>query len=150
MRLAEVDPALHDIHWTMVWTAWTGIATAVLALAAIVGGIFARNELREAIRARTQATADAYDLQQRADRRAAELHQEQIAPYVVILMDPSTVGNGVMDLVCRNFGQTVALDVRVTFDAALQRTRPGATTPTNVRWPALIPSLAPGQQFRVL
>lgn len=126
-----------------------------LALAAVVGGFFARNQLREAKKAHKQATADAYalqsrasadahalqradadrayELQQRADLRAAKLYQEQIAPYVVILMDPSTVGNGVMDLVCKTFGQTVALDVQVTFDTPLQRTRPGATTPSEIR-----------------
>lgn len=97
----------------------------------VVGGIalfFAKGQLHEASLARTQTK---------------ELELEKSQPYVVLSMEEST-GPDYIDLVLRNYGQTAAHNVRVILDPAPKRAFPQG----EVRFPDVIPLLAPGQEWR--
>lgn len=114
--------------WTTIWTAVTGVGTVGLFFGALGAALIARGQLREATRARVDA----------------------VAPYVVIYMEQSKAGLFIFDLVCKNFGQTAASNVTVKFDPPVLRvgTYEGEE-PRRIGWPALIPTLAPGQEFRI-
>ena len=145
-------------NWTLFWVAVTGAATAGLVVVALVAALYARSQLAEARTARETASRDAYELQKRAAADALALQTkasdlahalqlEQIAPYVVIYKEQSKADLNAFDLVCKNYGQTAASDVRVEYDPPLQRTRPNAPNQP-MPWPECIPTLAPGQEYR--
>lgn len=125
-----------DEDWTTIWTAVTGLATVALFVGALIAALIAKKQLDDAKGARTQATTEAHDLL-----------LEQIAPYVTIFMEPSLAAANAMDLVCKNFGQTAAADVKVTFDSEPRRSV-NRQDPESIQWPDTIPTLAPGQEFR--
>ena len=130
---------------------WTAFGTVGLLLVAIVAAFYAAQQLAEARRSREEATKDAYDLQEKANKAAYQLHLEQIQPNVVLIMEPGRADVHLFDLVLKNFGQTSAHDVRVSMgDSPLRRTSgDGGPLSEVVRWPEVIPVLAPGQELRI-
>lgn len=119
-------------------------------MVAIVAAGVAVNQLAEARKARETATKDAYDLQAQTNKDARNLQLEAIQPYVMMYMERSGASDRLVDLVAKNFGQTAATNVRVSFEPHPQRSSQGQQPPEDVRWPDAIPTLAPGQEHRVL
>ena len=107
--------------WTSLAT-WTGVlvATAAATAAVVVG----RRQLDEAQR----------------------LRNEQAQPYVVVFADDSGGDPRHIDLVIKNFGQTAATDIRVTFSEPLHSAVLEEQSPIKV--PEVIPVLVPGQEWR--
>lgn len=102
---------------------WTALAAWVTAGVALIAGAIAVGQLGETRR----------------------LRLEQAQPYVVVFMEPSQAGSWFVELVVRNFGATAAHDVRLNIDPA-PRTQSGSRD--QVWLPAVIPVLAPGQEWR--
>lgn len=109
------------------WTpaAWSALAEWVTAFVAVAAGAFAFQQVREARR----------------------LREEQSQPYVVAYMEPSAASEHLIDLVVRNFGSTVAVDVRLEIDPHPQRTVQG-TKVEDVKLFDRLPVLVPGQEWR--
>ncbi|WHP61128.1 hypothetical protein QMY03_09580 [Arthrobacter sp. KFRI-F3372] len=107
---------------------WSAIGTWITLIVGGVALFFAKGQLDEASRARTQTK---------------ELELEKSQPYVVLAMEEST-GPDYIDLVLRNYGQTAAHNVRVTLDPRPKRAYPAG----DVKFPEIIPLLAPGQEWR--
>lgn len=103
--------------------AWSALASWSAVLFAVVAGLIARGQLREARR----------------------LREEQAQPYVVAYAESSQVGEWVIDLVVKNFGATAATGVRVEFDPPLRRAASGEEA---VDFPEVIPVLVPQQEWR--
>jgi len=107
---------------------WSAVGTWITL---VVGGValyFAKGQLNEASRARTQTK---------------ELELEKSQPYVVLTMEES-VGPEFIDLVVRNYGQTMAYDVKIELDPWPKR----AEDEQDVKVPDVIPVMAPGQVWR--
>ncbi len=85
-------------------------------------------------------------------RQARELRREEMAPYVVVDVVPSTTSNWLLELVVENIGQTVARDVRITVDPPLRSTLD--TDEVQVaRWSVLeegVRTMAPGRRLTAL
>jgi len=117
--------------WHLGPDVWAAIATWVGACVALAAGIavatIGRSQLAEARR----------------------LRREQAQPYVVVFAQESDSGPWNIDLVIKNFGETAATDVRVTFsaplDSAVLRTPPSHSP---IKTPEVIPVLVPGQEWR--
>lgn len=118
---------------------WTAFGTVGLLVVAVVAALFARAQLEEARTARQAASKDAHDLL-----------VEQVQPNVVLYTEHNPAEDSFIDLVMKNFGQTIATDVRSAITPAPQRSpkasRDGQTEA--VAWPALVLTLAPGQEIR--
>ncbi|QHF24209.1 hypothetical protein GTU73_09425 [Rathayibacter sp. VKM Ac-2804] len=115
-----VEPTFEEIL-----SAWSTFGTAVVAFLALVAALWV------GIR---QLSA------------AAKLDRERSQPYVVVSMEAVPGTPGFMDLVIRNYGQTLARNVRFKTDTDLQSSNHG--DPETLMFPQLIPVLAPGQEFR--
>ncbi|MGQ0467689.1 MAG: hypothetical protein ACT4QG_20520 [Sporichthyaceae bacterium] len=107
------------------WAAAGNLATAAVALVAV---IVAYRQVRE----------------------ARLLREEQAQPYVAVFMESSGASEFLVDIVVRNFGTTVAHEVRVVFDPQPQRSGRGGSPAEDVWLPAVIPTLVPGQEWRTL
>lgn len=108
-------------------------------------------EDRRAADERAQRARDEADARAEADRVAArELREEQARPYVVLSLeqghrdDPNFV-----DLVVRNYGATAALNIEVKITPQPVTTI-GDGSEQALAIPAVIPMLAPGQEWRTL
>lgn len=77
------------------WSAAGNVATAIIALLAV---IYAALQVREAKRAR----------------------EAQTQPFVVVSLQPSPVANFIIELVVENIGSTLARDVSFRFDPPLK------------------------------
>ncbi|SDZ48714.1 hypothetical protein [Herbiconiux ginsengi] len=123
LRAVEAGPSLTD---------WIGAAAAVVtAVVAVVAIIYARGQLKEASAAREQA-------------KSLELEKSQ--PYVVVTMEGVDGTPEILNLVIRNYGTTIARDVRVTIEPKPQSSNGGGVI-QEVGYPDLIPALAPGQHW---
>lgn len=107
---------------------WTALAAGVTAITAVVAGTIALLQLRH----------------------ARALRREQAQPYVAAFMEPTEADPHLVDLVLRNFGTTVARDVRITAVPPLRRTGRRGDDPEDVWLPEHIPALVPGQEWRTL
>jgi hypothetical protein len=107
---------------------WSAVGTWITLLVGGVALYFAKGQLNEASLAREQTK---------------DLELEKSQPYVVLSMEEST-GPDYIDLVLRNYGQTAAHNVRVILDPAPKRAYPAG----DVKFPEVIPLLAPGQEWR--
>lgn len=103
---------------------WTALAAWSAVIAAGIAGLIARGQLHEAQR----------------------LREKQSQPYVVIYAEESAAGDWVVEIVVRNFGATAATDVTIVVDPPLLRAVQEGSEP--VVMPAVIPTLAPGQEWR--
>lgn len=106
---------------------WTALAGWVTATIALVASTIALLQLRHARR----------------------LRREQAQPYVVAYMEPMVGAPEFVELVVRNFGATIARDVRISATPALRRTVQGGD-PEDVWLPEYIPALVPSQEWRTL
>lgn len=107
---------------------WSAVGTWVTLLVGAAALYFAKGQLDEASQAREQTK---------------ELELEKSQPYVVLTMEES-VGPEFIDLVVRNYGHTVAYDVKIELDPWPKR----AEDEQDVRVPEVIPVMAPGQEWR--
>ena len=104
---------------------WSAAAAWITAGVAVIAGVIALSQLRLARR----------------------LRKEQAQPYVVAYMDRTPGHDRLVDLVVRNFGTTVASDIRLQIAPLPRRAVQGAGT-ENVWLPEGIPALVPGQEWR--
>ncbi|MGY1660772.1 hypothetical protein ACI78Q_06045 [Geodermatophilus sp. SYSU D00705] len=112
------------------WTPedWSAFGTNITAVIAVLAGIVAWRQLREARRLRT----------------------EQAQPYVVCYAEVAPGHDTAVDIVIRNFGTTLARGITVTVTPPILRSgRPGEE-PEEVHLPARLPALVPGQAWRTL
>jgi hypothetical protein len=118
------------------WTAaaWTAIAAwGTLGIAGIAA-VFAWHQVREARRTR----------------------EEQAQPFVVVDFEPSGAGGGLMDLVIRNTGKTLARDIKIDFDPPLESdyfSKPPHNAYDIAEAKILregIPTMPPGKEYRLL
>lgn len=88
----------------------------------------------------------------RAVRESKRLREAQARPFVVVTLEPSVASRHFLDLVVRNHGNTVARDVKFSFDKPLQSTNDNYGYPiANVKFLRDgIATLAPGAEYRVM
>lgn len=98
------------------------------------------------------AAAAAFAWRQVLEARATRNDQAQ--PFVVVDFEPSQAGRVFLDLVVRNTGTTVATNVRMTFEPALESTLNSADSRYVLADAAIvqkgIPTLPPGREYRML
>ncbi|GHJ47440.1 hypothetical protein Cs7R123_47820 [Catellatospora sp. TT07R-123] len=119
--------------WARVWHAvttfhaeqWAVLAAWATFIVAVVASIAALRQVREARR----------------------LREEQAQPYVIAYTEHSAASPHLIDLVVRNFGTTLARDVRLTSDPILKRTA-GQGKTEDVWVFDKLPVLVPGQEWR--
>jgi hypothetical protein len=104
--------------------AWTALAAWAAVGLALLAGLVAFFQLREARR----------------------LRAAQAQPYVAIYTEENAAVWTAIDLVIKNFGATVAMDIRVAIDPAPQRAAGGSIE--DVWTPQTIETLVPGQEWR--
>jgi hypothetical protein len=110
------------------WTPddWSAFGTNFTALIALAAGIVAWRQLREARR----------------------LRLEQAQPYVVCFAERTPGHDQALDIVIRNFGTTAARDIALKVTPPLMRSGHAGNPPEEVKLPAALPVLVPGQEWR--
>jgi hypothetical protein len=84
-------------------------------------------------------------------KAAKQIRIEESWPYVAIYIESVPSKPKIVELVIRNFGHTVAMAVAISTDKPLMRTgNNSGEGPENVKFPASIPTLVPGQEWRTL
>jgi hypothetical protein len=111
----------------LAWAAWAALALGVVAL------VFANAQIK----------------------RNRRLATEQTRPHVAMLMEPHAADWHVIELVVRNFGQTAAYDIRFSFPtpptvAEYENAADGYAKIVELKLPAELPVLAPGQEWRMV
>lgn len=129
------------------WAAWSSAVAALLTfLIYVVLAFYAKSQINEAKKLRANQAAD-------ADRRAEEareLRRQQARPFVVAEMVPDFI----ITFRVRNVGQTLARNVRITWDVFPSVTGnfandPGGRTPTPLCCSAMAsPSCRPARKSR--
>ena len=112
--------------WLM-WSVWAALALGVIAL------LFTNHQIQ----------------------RNRQLAAEQTRPYVSMLMEPHVTDWHVIEVVVRNFGRTAAYDVRFAFPkpltvAAYENASEGYADVVELQLPRELPTLAPGQEWRMV
>jgi hypothetical protein len=111
----------------LVWSLWAGLALGIVAL------VFTNYQIR----------------------RNRQLATEQIRPHVGMLMEPHVTDWHVIEVVVRNFGRTAAYDIRFSFPtpptvAAYENASDGYADVVELQLPRELPTLAPGQEWRMV
>lgn len=106
--------------------AWAAGAAWLTALVAIVASVAAFHQVRE----------------------ARKLREEQAQPYVVAYMEPSKVDGHLIEFVVKNFGSTVARDVRLKSEPAMRRSAGRGSETEVVELFDVLPVLVPQQEWR--
>ena len=111
----------------LAWAAWAALALGVVAL------VYTHYQLKR----NRQAAAD------------------KTRPHVGMLMEPHVADWHVIELVVRNFGQTAAYDIRFTFPnpptvAEYENASEGYADVVELQLPRELPTLAPGQEWRMV
>ncbi|HTQ22677.1 hypothetical protein [Mycobacterium sp.] len=111
----------------LVWSVWAALALGVVAL------LFTNHQIQ----------------------RNRQLAVEQIRPHVAMLMEPHVTDWHVIEVVVRNFGRTAAYDIRFSFPtaptvAAYENASDGYADVVELQLPRELPSLAPGQEWRMV
>ncbi|URN05496.1 hypothetical protein LUW74_20730 [Actinomadura madurae] len=136
------------------------IAVIVAAIAALYSRIQAHaasdsaaSAVRSADAANEQVAAarEQIALGHRQLELAEKIRREQSEPYIVVDIEPSTIGRNFLVLVIQNIGTTVARDVRFNFTPQLRSAR-------ELRLPVAdakivkngIPMMPPGRRFEIL
>lgn len=128
--VADAAQSATDAAWVSAWAA--AITTGIAVIAAVV----AAWQIHEARQARAQARA---------------LANEVAQPYVVAYMEADDVSPEYAHFVVKNFGQTAALNVRISSSPELRRAiydDRSTQQRVQVQLPATIPILAPAQEWR--
>lgn len=125
----------HFGPWTPEqWSATAEVATAIVALCAVFLGL---RQLREAQTLRLQQ-----------EQHALSIRRERAQPYVAVFMEPlRAVDPKFQELIIKNFGATAAYNIRVESKPEIVREQEGDSQKVPL---PLIPTLAPGQEWRVL
>ena len=92
------------------------------------------------------ATRKAAEATEKSVLEMREQRDAEIAPYVVAYLDEQGPINGILSLVIKNTGKTVAKNVKVIFDPPLQTRFPDLLE--RVLPPDGIPSIPPGYEIR--
>ncbi|MGW3788930.1 hypothetical protein ACWD5Z_30420 [Micromonospora chokoriensis] len=82
-------------------------------------------------------------------REARTLREEQAQPYVVAFMEASQTSEHIIEFVVRNFGTTIARNVRMECTPALRRTSSRGEESEEVKVFDVLPVLVPGQEWRI-
>jgi hypothetical protein len=111
----------------LAWAAWAALALGVVAL------LYANHQIQR-------------------NRRAAA---ETTRPHVAMLMEPHVADWHVIELVVRNFGQTAAHDIKFEFPnpptvAEYENASEGYADVVELQLPRELPTLAPGQEWRMV
>ncbi|OBA81179.1 hypothetical protein A9W99_14655 [Mycobacterium sp. 1164966.3] len=111
----------------LVWSVWAALALGIVAL------VFSNYQIR----------------------RNRQLAAEQIRPHVGMLMEPHVTDWHVIEVVVRNFGRTAAYDIRFSFPtpptvAAYENASDGYADVVELQLPRELPTLAPGQEWRMV
>jgi hypothetical protein len=111
----------------LVWSVWAALALGVVAL------VFTNHQIQ----------------------RNRQLAAEQIRPHVAILMEPHVTDWHVIEVVVRNFGRTAAYDIKFSFPtpptvAAYENASDGYADVVELQLPRELPTLAPGQEWRMV
>jgi hypothetical protein len=111
----------------LVWSVWAALALGVIAL------VFTNHQIQ----------------------RNRQLAVQQTRPYVAMLMEPHVTDWHVIEVVVRNFGRTAAYDIRFSFPAPLtvaayENASEGYADVVELHLPRELPSLAPGQEWRMV
>jgi hypothetical protein len=89
------------------------------------------------------------------NRRNRRLASEETRPHVGMFMEPHAADWHVIELVVRNFGKTPAYDISFTFPqpptvAEYENATDGYADVVELQLPKLLPTLAPGQEWRTV
>lgn len=111
----------------LVWSVWAALVLGVVAL------VFTNHQIQ----------------------RNRQLAAQQTRPYVSMLMEPHVTDWHVIEVVVRNFGRTAAYDIRFAFPkpltvAAYENASEGYADVVELQLPRELPSLAPGQEWRMV
>lgn len=111
----------------LVWSVWAALALGIVAL------VFTNHQIQ----------------------RNRQLVAEQIRPHVGMLMEPHVTDWHVIEVVVRNFGRTAAYDIRFSFPtpptvAAYENASDGYADVVELQLPRELPTLAPGQEWRMV
>lgn len=118
-------------HWWHVMRAWgpdtwSALANWITVFVALVASAIALRQVREARRFR----------------------EERAQPYVAVYMETSPASQHFVDLVVRNFGTTIARDVRLKSTPTLMRSAGQGQAAEEVWIFDCLPTLVPGQEWR--
>lgn len=88
-------------------------------------------------------------------KRNRVLRLEETRPHVAMYMEPHASDWHLIELVVRNFGETAAYDVQFAFInpptvAQYENEHDGVVNIAELALPSMIPSLAPGQEWRTI
>lgn len=88
-------------------------------------------------------------------RAAGRLRADRQRPYVSMFMEPHPADWHLIELVVRNFGRTAAYDIEFAFTnpptvAAYEHAQDGYADVTVLPLPERLPTLAPGQEWRLV
>ncbi|WP_216636403.1 hypothetical protein [Mycobacterium sp. IS-1496] len=88
-------------------------------------------------------------------RRSRDLRAHELAPHVVMYMEPHAADWHVIELVVRNYGRTAAHDIRFEFTypptvARYEDRADGTPDVVELELPDELPVLAPGQEWRTV
>ncbi|TKG68347.1 hypothetical protein [Prauserella endophytica] len=122
--------AVHPIAfpWAEATAAtWSAMAALGTLLVALIAAGFAWRQVNEARR----------------------LREEQAEPYVAVFLELDYVTSSI-DLVVKNFGNTAAFDICISSEPVLERSKDDAGNVEEVKMPAVIKTLVPGQEWRSL
>ena len=110
------------------WTSddWSALGTNLTAGIALAAGVVALGQFREARR----------------------LRLEQAQPYVACFVERTQGHDQALDIVIRNFGTTIARDIRIEVMPPIMRAWPPGQKPEPVFIPGQLPALVPGQEWR--
>lgn len=127
---------------------WVSAGAAIGTLiVAVVAAAYAKRQLDGTRQAITRGTADA-NMTRKLQR---ELQTEQAQPYIAAFLDSSNPEKPyLVDFVVKNFGSTMATDVRIGSSPQMDRSPRPPRMPEKhpLELPDVIPSLAPGQEWR--
>jgi K+-transporting ATPase A subunit len=83
------------LHWTTKWTPeqWQTFGTMAAVFIAFIAALYARQQVR----------------------LGRNLRDEQLKPFVVVVLRPSSASAQAINLVVENIGKTLARNVKITF-----------------------------------
>ena len=130
--MSWIDDRWHDVTHAGSGT-WLAVALWVVVILGVVALIFVSRQFK----------------------RSRELKIEQMRPHVAVFMEPHAADWHVVELVVRNFGQSAAHDIEFSFlnpptVAQYENAHDGMVDIAELRLPAELPVLAPGQEWRTV
>lgn len=109
-------------------SAWSALASWLTLLVALAGALFARSQVLI----------------------AAQERRDRIRPAVIVDLEMRDDLNGIVFIDVANIGQTIARDVRLTFDPLLPTDGDASQQATQRFLSRPIPSMPPGKRYRTI